>query len=184
MFAHICHVVADFLQRKALYVYFFIFSIEGGRGGGPAGGGRGGYSGGSGRGGRRGGMGRDGHMGSPVGGGGGSSGGAPPNSNEGGFSGSIDTWNPSGDANAGAEGQGMGGGAATAAAGGPGSSGGGGGGGGRPRRGGKQDAFDNAGNWGDDFPAADDWDNEEYTGSLADTKVFTPSGKLLLPAAK
>lgn len=32
------------------------------------------------------------------------------------------------------------------------------------------------GNWGDDFPAAEDWDNEEYTGSLADTKVFTPSG--------
>ena len=39
--------------------------------------------------------------------------------------------------------------------------------------GGGKDAFDNAGNWGDDFPAADDWDNEEYTGSLADTKVFT-----------
>merc|ERR1719411_333345 len=38
-----------------------------------------------------------------------------------------------------------------------------------------KDAFDNAGNWGDDFPAADDWDNEEYTGSLADSKVFTPS---------
>jgi len=39
-----------------------------------------------------------------------------------------------------------------------------------------KDAFDNAGNWGDDFPAAEDWDNEEYTGSLSDTKVFTPSG--------
>lgn len=25
---------------------------------------------------------------------------------------------------------------------------------------------------------AEDWDNEEYTGSLADTKVFTPSGAL------
>lgn len=39
-----------------------------------------------------------------------------------------------------------------------------------------KDAFDNAGNWGDDFPAAEDWDNDEYTGSLSDTKVFTPSG--------
>ncbi|KAK7867696.1 hypothetical protein R5R35_011563 [Gryllus longicercus] len=29
--------------------------------------------------------------------------------------------------------------------------------------------------WGDDFPSPEDWDNEEYTGSLADTKVFTPS---------
>ena len=41
----------------------------------------------------------------------------------------------------------------------------------------KHDPFDNAGNWGDDFPAAEDWDNEEYTGSLADSKVFTPSGQ-------
>ena len=32
------------------------------------------------------------------------------------------------------------------------------------------------GNWGDDFPAAEDWDNDEYTGSLSDTKVFTASG--------
>ena len=32
------------------------------------------------------------------------------------------------------------------------------------------------GNWGDDFPTAEDWDNDEYTGSLSDTKVFTPSG--------
>ena len=82
-----------------------------------------------------------------------------------------------------------------------------------------KDAFENAGNWGDDFPgknsqsywqvsgqsptvcsvtgpchsslescqytygrsvvefsAAEDWDNDEYTGSLSDTKVFTPSG--------
>ena len=39
-----------------------------------------------------------------------------------------------------------------------------------------KDAFDNAGNWGDDFPAAEDWDNDEYTGSLSDTKVFTASG--------
>merc|ERR1719481_2283976 len=38
-----------------------------------------------------------------------------------------------------------------------------------------KDAFDNAGNWGDDFPAAEDWDNDEYTGSLSDTKVFTQS---------
>lgn len=38
-----------------------------------------------------------------------------------------------------------------------------------------KDAFDNAGNWGDDFPAAEDWDNDEYTGSLSDTKVFTAS---------
>jgi len=30
-------------------------------------------------------------------------------------------------------------------------------------------------NWGT-FPSPEDWDNEEYTGSLADTKVFTPSG--------
>ncbi|XP_025406617.1 protein lingerer isoform X3 [Sipha flava] len=30
-------------------------------------------------------------------------------------------------------------------------------------------------NW-DTFPSPEDWDNEEYTGSLADTKVFTPSG--------
>ena len=26
-----------------------------------------------------------------------------------------------------------------------------------------------------EFPSPEDWDNEEYTGSLADTKVFTPS---------
>jgi hypothetical protein len=45
----------------------------------------------------------------------------------------------------------------------------------RPRPSNK-DAFDNAGNWRDDFPAAEDWDNDEYTGSLSDTKVFTPSG--------
>lgn len=29
-------------------------------------------------------------------------------------------------------------------------------------------------NW-TDFPSPEDWDNEEYTGSLADSKVFTPS---------
>ncbi|XP_065221100.1 protein lingerer isoform X2 [Planococcus citri] len=27
----------------------------------------------------------------------------------------------------------------------------------------------------DEFPSPEDWDNEEYTGSLADSKVFTPS---------
>jgi len=27
--------------------------------------------------------------------------------------------------------------------------------------------------------ATEDWDNEEYTGSLADTKVFTPSTNIL-----
>ena len=79
---------------------------------------------------------------------------------EGGFSGSIDTWNPNGSG-----GEGSGGANSSS---------------GRQRRGGggqnSKDAFDNAGNWGDDFPAADDWDNEEYTGSLADTKVFTASG--------
>ncbi|XP_065351346.1 protein lingerer isoform X4 [Cloeon dipterum] len=31
------------------------------------------------------------------------------------------------------------------------------------------------GEWNDNFPVTEDWDNEEYTGSLADTKVFTPS---------
>lgn len=35
--------------------------------------------------------------------------------------------------------------------------------------------------WGDDFPSPEDWDNEEYTGSLADSKVFTPSGGALEP---
>lgn len=32
-------------------------------------------------------------------------------------------------------------------------------------------------NWSD-FPSPEDWDNEEYTGSLADTKVFTPSSNV------
>jgi hypothetical protein len=37
---------------------------------------------------------------------------------------------------------------------------------------------DNGGeSWGD-FPSPEDWDNEEYTGSLADTKVFTPSANV------
>merc|ERR1719367_957524 len=77
-------------------------------------------------------------------------------SSVGGFSGSIDTWNPSGTTTAagtGADGGGGGGGAGAPSSGsGPGS------GGQRPRRGGggsNKDAFDNAGNWGDDFPAAD-----------------------------
>ena len=39
-----------------------------------------------------------------------------------------------------------------------------------------KDAFDNSGNWSDDFPNADEWNNEEYTGSLTNTKVFTASG--------
>lgn len=29
--------------------------------------------------------------------------------------------------------------------------------------------------------STEDWDNEEYTGSLADTKVFTPSTNILEP---
>lgn len=29
--------------------------------------------------------------------------------------------------------------------------------------------------------STEDWDNEEYTGSLADTKVFTPSANILEP---
>ncbi|CAG0921656.1 unnamed protein product [Notodromas monacha] len=31
------------------------------------------------------------------------------------------------------------------------------------------------GKWDDNFPSTDDWDNEEWTGSLADSRVFTPS---------
>merc|ERR1712223_413342 len=83
-----------------------------------------------------------------------------------GFSGSIDTWNP-GPSN-------------------DGSTGGGGSRDGQRRSRGQnsKDAFDNAGNWGDDFPAADDWDNEEYTGSLADTKVFTASSGSRKPTSK
>lgn len=87
-------------------------------------------------------------------------------SNTGGFQGSIDTWNNPGEqtSSSGAEREGHRGGRS--------GRGGRGGRGGGP---GGKDAFDNAGNWGDDFPQADDWDNEEYTGSLADTKVFTAS---------
>ena len=102
------------------------------------------------------------------------------------FSGSIDTWNnPPSISGSGAVSAGVGAGpdrsgssggstsgapATTAAPGGP---AGPAGPKRAPRNSGGKDAFDNAGNWGDDFPAADDWDNEEYTGSLADTKVFT-----------
>ena len=106
-------------------------------------------------------------------------------SNAGGFQGSIDTWaNPnennqnSGDRNQSENfkqverDQGQGG-----RRGGGRSSGRGGGQSGK-------DAFDNAGNWGDDFPNADEWDNEEYTGSLADTKVFTASGGQPQPGQK
>eukprot|EP00095_Tigriopus_kingsejongensis_P005358 maker-scaffold34_size539781-snap-gene-2.9 protein:Tk05358 transcript:maker-scaffold34_size539781-snap-gene-2.9-mRNA-1 annotation:"protein lingerer-like" len=89
-----------------------------------------------------------------------------------GFSGSIDTWNPSGGGGGGGGGGGSGGGSTSGAPAptGPAKAGGTGGGGGS-----NKDAFDNAGNWGDDFPVAEDWVNEEYTGSLADTKVFTAS---------
>ncbi|GLV43563.1 lingerer [Carabus blaptoides fortunei] len=39
--------------------------------------------------------------------------------------------------------------------------------------------FGEAENWDNEFPSPiDDWYNEEYTGSLADTKVFTPSSVL------
>ncbi|KPJ14939.1 Protein lingerer [Papilio machaon] len=37
------------------------------------------------------------------------------------------------------------------------------------------DNNDAGGNIGDTFPATEDWDNEEWSGSLSDTKVFTPS---------
>ena len=114
----------------------------------------------------------------------------------GGFQGSIDTWaNPNDQTsndNSNSTSRGDRGDRGSRDVGGSGGDGGGGGGGtggprgerphrggGRGGRGGSQsgkDAFDNAGNWGDDFPQADDWDNEEYTGSLADTKVFTASG--------
>lgn len=36
--------------------------------------------------------------------------------------------------------------------------------------------------WNNEFPPADDWDNEEYIGSLAETKVFTPSQATGAPA--
>lgn len=34
------------------------------------------------------------------------------------------------------------------------------------------------GNWSDGFPTAEEWDNEDWTGSLAETKVFTPSSTI------
>lgn len=107
-----------------------------------------------------------------------------------GFSGSIDTWTPPGTGGGGS-------GSNVNTTGGSGSSQGVSSSVAEPRmrRANNKDAFDNAGkdfikfkwnvsntkvllptgNWGDDFPAAEDWDNEEYTGSLADTKVFTAS---------
>ena len=101
-------------------------------------------------------------------------------SNAGGFQGSIDTWNnPNENQNSTSDG-------GHARQGGS-EQGQGRRGGGRSGRGGGQsgkDAFDNAGNWGDDFPNADEWDNEEYTGSLADTKVFTASGGQPQPGQK
>ncbi|CAH0776304.1 unnamed protein product [Bemisia tabaci] len=36
-------------------------------------------------------------------------------------------------------------------------------------------ATEKMGNWENDFPVPEEWDNEEYTGSLTETKVFTPS---------
>jgi hypothetical protein len=92
-------------------------------------------------------------------------------SGTGAFSGSIDTWNnpPSGtgasDRAPGAAAPGAGT-AASVVAGAPAGKR-------TARNSGGKDAFDNAGNWGDDFPPADDWDNEEYTGSLSETKVFS-----------
>lgn len=132
------------------------------------------------RGGRGGGGGRSGGFSSRQQSNTGSGGTGGSSSGPSGFQGSIDTWNnpndtqtTSGDRSS--------------------ETGAGSGGRGRSHRGGRggsqtgKDAFDNAGNWGDDFPQADDWDNEEYTGSLADTKVFTASGgpnpKQKLPAA-
>ena len=106
-------------------------------------------------------------------------------SNAGGFQGSIDTWNNpnenNGNANSGSSTGNDNNGQSSRNPDGHMNPQGGQGrrGGGRSGRGGGQsgkDAFDNAGNWGDDFPNADEWDNEEYTGSLADTKVFTASG--------
>lgn len=113
-------------------------------------------------------------------------------SNAGGFQGSIDTWNNpnenNGNANSGSSTGNDNNGQGSRSQGSDGQQGGQGRrGGGRSGRGGGQsgkDAFDNAGNWGDDFPNADEWDNEEYTGSLADTKVFTASGGQPHPGQK
>jgi len=96
----------------------------------------------------------------------------------GGFSGSIDTWNNPPASGSGGNATTSGSGVGNAA---PGS----GAIGKRSSRGsGGKDAFDNAGNWGDDFPQADDWDNEEYTGSLNETKVFTSRQSAAAPAPK
>jgi len=123
-------------------------NFEGGRGRGRGMGprGRGGHAGGFGM--DRGGpRTRGGRGGAPRGGGPG------PRPGEGGGIGEIDTWNPMGSEKPQDQAQPP-----------------------HPRMRNSKDAFDNAGNWGDDFPAAEDWDNDEYTGSLADSKVFTPSG--------
>ena len=114
------------------------------------------FEGGRGRGGRgMGARGRGGHVGMAPRGqrpgrGGGPRGGGPGRPSGDGPIGQIDTWNPIGSEKQQDERQ--------------------------QRMRNNKDAFDNAGNWGDDFPAAEDWDNDEYTGSLADSKVFTPSG--------
>lgn len=131
------------------------------------------------RGGRGGGGGRTYSSRQQSNGGEGPPGRGPNASSSGGFQGSIDTWNnPNDQSSSGDRGgtqpnpDGAPGGPAPRRGG----RGGGGGGRGGPNSQSGKDAFDNAGNWGDDFPQADDWDNEEYTGSLADTKVFTASG--------
>merc|ERR1719186_1936257 len=41
-----------------------------------------------------------------------------------------------------------------------------------------KDAFDNAGNWGDDFPTAEDWDNDEYTSLSQSSAVGKSSPQL------
>ncbi|XP_063373408.1 protein lingerer-like [Cydia amplana] len=46
---------------------------------------------------------------------------------------------------------------------------------GRPRPRGELGERGEHGNMADSFPNAEDWDNEEWSGSLSDTKVFTPS---------
>ena len=122
------------------------------------------FEGGRGRGGRgMGARGRGGHVGMAPRGqrpgrGGGPRGGGPGRQGGDGPIGQIDTWNPIGSEKQQDERQ--------------------------QRMRNNKDAFDNAGNWGDDFPAAEDWDNDEYTGSLADSKVFTPSGANVVGGGK
>ncbi|XP_063631010.1 protein lingerer isoform X3 [Cydia splendana] len=45
----------------------------------------------------------------------------------------------------------------------------------RPPRGELGERGEHGNNISDSFPSAEDWDNEEWSGSLSDTKVFTPS---------